>query len=93
MNINDPHEAPLSDDPEENLRMENELLRLKMQAELGGNSFTSPGLNPQIENEFLKNVVDFDNSHANSQPVPPSAQASPLGSKKFKCPHLHETFY
>ena len=69
MSINDPHDAPLSDDPEENLRMENELLRLKMQAELGGNSFTSPGLDPQIENEFLKNVMAFENSYANSQPA------------------------
>ena len=68
MNIN-PHEAPLSDDPEENLRMENELLRLKMQAELGSSSYSSPGLDPQIENEFLKNVMAFENSYANSQPA------------------------
>ena len=36
MNNNDDlTNEPLSDDPEENLRMENELLRLKLQAELG----------------------------------------------------------
>ena len=83
MKPTNPHDAPLSDDPEENLRMENELLRLKMLAELGGNSFTSPGLDPQIENEFLKNVMAFENSHAKLQPV---TVFDLLGKPYFKKP-------
>ena len=83
MNPNTPDNTPLSDDPEENLRVENELLRLKMQAELGGNSYTSPGLDPQIENEFLKNVMAFENSHANSQPA---TVFDILGKPYFKKP-------
>lgn len=62
-NIDD---QPLSDDPEENLRMENELLRLKLQAELGAKSHTSPGLDPEIENEFLKHVMAFEQNYAKS---------------------------
>jgi len=68
MNNNDDlTNEPLSDDPEENLRMENELLRLKLQAELGGESFTSGELDPEIENEFLKNVMAFEQNWANSK--------------------------
>jgi hypothetical protein len=51
-----------SDDPEQNLRIENEILKLKMQAErgalFGGNRENLP---PEIEAEFLKNV-SFEDS-------------------------------
>lgn len=60
---------PLSEDPEENLRMENELLRLKLQAELGGESHSSGNLPPEIENEFLKNIFAFEQNYANSKRV------------------------
>ncbi len=66
-NNDDLTNQPLSEDPEENLRMENELLRLKLQAELGGQSFTSGELNPEIENEFLKNVMAFEQNWAKSK--------------------------
>jgi hypothetical protein len=50
-----------SNDPEENLRIENELLKLKMQAEkgaiFGGNMENLP---PEVEAEFLKNVQQFE---------------------------------
>jgi hypothetical protein len=59
---------PLSDDPEENLRMENELLRLKLKAELGAESHNILKVNPEIENEFLKNVLAFEHNYANSKP-------------------------
>lgn len=51
---NNPHDdLPLSNDPEENLRMQNELLRLKVRAELGAI--------PQItDSEFLKNMLQFE---------------------------------
>jgi len=60
-------DQPLSNDPEENLRMENELLRLKLQAELGGQSHGSGNLPPEIENEFLKNIFAFEQNYANSK--------------------------
>jgi hypothetical protein len=68
-NLDNLPDGPLSDDPEENLRMENELLRLKLKAELGGESYTSGGLNPEIENEFLKNVMAFEHNFANAKPA------------------------
>ena len=68
-NINNLPDGPLSDDPEENLRMENELLRLKLKAELGGESFSSGGLDPEIENEFLKNVMAFEHNFASAKPA------------------------
>ena len=68
-NNDDISNQPLSDDPEENLRMENELLRLKLQAELGGQSHSSGNLPPEIENEFLKNIFAFEQSYANAKRV------------------------
>lgn len=56
----------LPEDPEENLRMENEFLRLKLQAELGAQSHTSGDLNPALENEFLKHIMAFEQNYANA---------------------------
>jgi hypothetical protein len=56
----------LSDDPEENMRMENELLQLKLKAELGADTYISGNFPPNIENEFLKNVLAFENSFSNA---------------------------
>ncbi len=57
-------EEKFSDDPKENLRIENEILKLKMQVESGAyfsdNSNTE--LPPGIENEFLRNVQQFENA-------------------------------
>jgi hypothetical protein len=60
---------PLSTDPEENLRMENELLRLKLKAEFGGESGNVTNINPEIENEFLKHVLEFEHNFAQSKPA------------------------
>lgn len=49
-----------SDDPEEHLRMENELLKLKLQAQFGAQMGMSENLPPNVENEFLKNVFAFE---------------------------------
>ena len=62
-------DLPLSDDPEENLRMENELLRLKIKAEFGGESGGIENINPEIENEFLKHVLEFEHNFAHSKPA------------------------
>jgi len=71
MNINDDDitNMPLSDDPQENLRMENELLRLKIQAEHGGQSHSSGSLPPDLENEFLKHIIAFEQNYANAKRV------------------------
>ncbi|MDP9081252.1 MAG: hypothetical protein M3O71_27885 [Bacteroidota bacterium] len=54
----------LSDDTEENLRMENELLRLKLRAEFGSELHDTGNLPPDIENEFLKYVFAAEQNHA-----------------------------
>ena len=56
----------LSDDPEENMRMENELLQLKLKAELGAETYISGNFPPSVENDFLKNVLAFENSFSNA---------------------------
>lgn len=55
---------PLSEDPEENLRLENELLQLKLKAEFGATSFGDGELPPEIEHEFLKNILAFEHAYA-----------------------------
>ncbi|CAN5201429.1 hypothetical protein BH09BAC6_BH09BAC6_00190 [soil metagenome] len=62
-------DEPLSTDPEENLRMENELLKLKLKAELGAESHSISNIDPEIENEFLKNILAFEHSYAKSKRV------------------------
>ena len=57
------YEEMFSDDPEENLCMENELLKLKLQAQFGASIGTGEGLPPGVENEFLKSVFAFQLSH------------------------------
>jgi hypothetical protein len=58
-----------SDNPEENLQIENEILRMKVTAELGGAYEGSENLPPEIENEFLKNILAFEHRFANTQMV------------------------
>jgi hypothetical protein len=52
----------LNNNPEENIRMENEFLQLKLKAELGAETFIAGNFPPKVENEFLKNVLAFENS-------------------------------
>jgi hypothetical protein len=56
-------EENFNDDTEKNLSIENEILKLKMQAErgafFGGNMEELP---PEVEAEFLKNVQQFEDS-------------------------------
>jgi hypothetical protein len=77
----DPDDEPLSDDPEENLRMENELLKLKIQAQFGGFSSEGGNLPPEIENEFLKNVLAFEENHGKEEP---KKMIEVLGNPSFK---------
>ncbi len=65
-NVHD-DDLPLSSDPEENLRMENQLLELKLKAEFGAQTFLGDDLPAEIENKFLKNVLEFENSFSNTK--------------------------
>jgi len=56
----------LNDNPEENIRMENEFLQLKLKAELGAETFISGNFPPEVENAFLKNLLAFENSFSNT---------------------------
>ena len=49
-----------TNDPEEDLRMENELLKLKMQAERGGVFVGGEDIPPEIENDWLQNILRFE---------------------------------
>jgi hypothetical protein len=64
-----PEDEKFSDDPEENLRLENDFLKMKMMAESGGifGSASDTGLSPEIENQFLKNVIEFEKAYANAK--------------------------
>jgi len=66
----DQEQQNFSSNPAENLRMENELMKLKMQAErgalFGGNMKELP---PEVEAEFLRNVQQFEESYDNADQV------------------------
>ncbi|MBC7934878.1 MAG: hypothetical protein H7Y86_05915 [Rhizobacter sp.] len=56
------NEEKFSNNREENLRIENELIRIKMNAQFG-ETFQmeiEAGLPPEIENQFLKNILAFE---------------------------------
>ncbi len=53
------------EDPAENLRLENEILQLKMQAELGASIQLDEDLPPEIEAAFLSHVYDFEKALQN----------------------------
>jgi hypothetical protein len=57
-----------SNDPEEQLRIENELLRIQLKAQFGNNFLveSNGALPPEIENQFLKNVLAFEDHHNGS---------------------------
>jgi hypothetical protein len=58
-------ELPFSEDPEEQMRIENELLKLKMQAEMGASFFEMESLPADLERKFLEKVMTFDEDYAN----------------------------
>lgn len=64
-----PEDEKFSDDPEENLRLENDFLKMKMMAESGGFFGGNKDLDlpPEIENQFLKNVIEFEKAYAKAK--------------------------
>ncbi len=64
-NFND--DLHLGLDPEEHLRMENQLLELKLKAEFGAETFSNGNVPAEVENAFLKNVLEFENGYLQSE--------------------------
>lgn len=63
-------EGPLHEDPEKNLRIENEILQMKLRAEFGGFCAGSSNLPPGLENEFLKSVLEFERRYKDVKFIP-----------------------
>ena len=59
----------MSYDPDENKRMENELLQLKLMAELGVEAHISANTPASIENIFLKNMLAFEKGLAEAEEI------------------------
>jgi hypothetical protein len=60
-----------SDDLEENLRIENEFLKIKLKAQYG-DAFhieNNADMPPEIENQFLKRMMAFEDEYANAEYV------------------------
>lgn len=70
-----------SNDPGENLRIENEILRIKVKTELGGDFESDENLSPELENEFLKNILAFEHRYARIKMV---KMADLLGNPEVK---------
>jgi len=58
-----------SDDPQENFRIENEILKIKLKAQYGDAFFmqSNESMPPEMENQFLKNIIAFEDAHANAE--------------------------
>lgn len=62
-----PEEEKFSNDPEEDLRLQNEFLKLKMMAESGAHFGGDGNLSPEMENQFLNNILEFEKQHSQSE--------------------------
>lgn len=69
MNQRAGHPEKFSNNPEENLRIENEILKMKINAEFGGISGGTDNIPPELENQFLKNVIEFEKQWSDSKSV------------------------
>ena len=58
-----------SEDPNENLHIENEILKLKMQAESNAYIVTDKDIPPELENMFLKHVKEWEEAHKDVKQV------------------------
>lgn len=62
-------EEKFSEDPYENLHIENEILKLKMQAESNAIIVTDSEMPPDLEAMFLQNVQQFEEAFRNVKPI------------------------
>jgi hypothetical protein len=74
INMNKKHrneiaEEKFSNDPEENLRIENEILKLQMQAESNAVFNSLADIPPEIENQFLHHVKQFEDAWRNVKTI------------------------
>jgi hypothetical protein len=63
-------EEKFSDDPAENMKIENEFLKIKMKAQYGEGFFMSEGdgsIPPEIENQFLKQMINFEENYEKAE--------------------------
>ena len=62
-------EEKFSDDATENFRIENEILKIKLKAQYGDafHMESNAAMPPEIENQFLKNVLAFETAHENAE--------------------------
>jgi hypothetical protein len=73
-----------SEDPTENMKIENEFLKIKMKAQYGDGFFMSEGdgsLPPEIENQFLKQMMAFEENFEKAEFV---TLYEKIGSPYFK---------
>ncbi|MCW5909306.1 MAG: hypothetical protein KIS94_15675 [Chitinophagales bacterium] len=57
---------PKKKKPASEVSEENEFLKLKMMAEFGGNFVGDDNIPPEVENHFLKQIINFHKQHENS---------------------------
>lgn len=84
--------SKFSDNPERDLKIENEILHLRLQAELGREMISDQLIPPELENIFLKNVLDFEHAYANANQVrvydfigrPPFRQPTSLNDNELE---------
>jgi hypothetical protein len=67
MKKNFDNDLPLGFDAEENLRIENQLLELNLKAEFGAETFLGGDFTADVENTFLKNALEIENSFMHSE--------------------------
>jgi hypothetical protein len=70
------------DHPQQDVRFENELLKLKLQAERGASFYNvNEDLPPEIEAEFLKNIIRFEECFDNAKEI---TVYEKIGSPEYK---------
>ncbi len=68
--MEDHSEEKFSEDPMEHFKIENEILKMKLKAQYGDafQMFTPEGqLPPDVENQFLKNMINFEENYQNME--------------------------
>ena len=60
---------PPGNDLKEQLRLENDLLRLKLRAEYGSDVRQSNVIPPEVEHQFLKNILTFEQLRAQARSI------------------------
>jgi hypothetical protein len=66
-------EEKFSDDPTENMKIENEFLKIKLKAQYGDGFFMQEGehaIPPELENQFLKQMMHFEENYQKAEFVP-----------------------